>query len=240
MALSTIILEAGGVFARAINQDLSGNIGVNITNTPTVSGPLTNTQLRASAVPVSGTVAVTQGTSPWVVDASGTTVPVSVQNSSIAVTGTFWQATQPVSGTVAVNNFPASGPTDTTTGDAGTHTASFNGATQTNTGYRGAIITVVVSAISGTSPRLVIQPQWSIDGGTIWYDFTGGVAINATPESQLFIICPGQSSASFQCDSVFSVTPGSYSLPKTWRLQYTITGTSPSYTISGVYVNYLI
>lgn len=33
---------------------------------------------------------------------------VTVQNASIAVTGTFWQATQPVSGTISVSNFPVS------------------------------------------------------------------------------------------------------------------------------------
>jgi hypothetical protein len=37
---------------------------------------------------IAGTVAVTQSTSPWVVDGSGVTQPVS---------GTFWQATQPIS-----------------------------------------------------------------------------------------------------------------------------------------------
>jgi hypothetical protein len=39
-----------------------------------------------------------QGTSPWVVSANG---------GSFAVTGTFWQATQPVSGSVSVSNFPS-------------------------------------------------------------------------------------------------------------------------------------
>jgi hypothetical protein len=64
-----------------------------------VTGPLTDTELRATALPVSGTVAVTgtfwQATQP----VSGT-VGVS---GSVAVTGTFWQATQPVSGTVTAN-----------------------------------------------------------------------------------------------------------------------------------------
>jgi len=46
---------------------------------------------------------VTQSTSPWVVSLASTTV-----TGSVAVTGTFWQATQPVSGTVAISNFPAS------------------------------------------------------------------------------------------------------------------------------------
>ena len=47
-----------------------------------------------------GTVAVTQSTSPWVVSLASTTI-----TGSVAVTGTFWQATQPVSlaGTVAEN-----------------------------------------------------------------------------------------------------------------------------------------
>lgn len=60
--------------------------------TQPVSGPLTDAQLRALAVPVSGTF--------W-----PTTQPVS---------GTFWQATQPVSGTFWQATQPVSGPlTDT-------------------------------------------------------------------------------------------------------------------------------
>lgn len=43
-----------------------------------VTGPLTDAQLRAAPVPVSGTVAATQGTSPWIVDGSAVTQPVSV------------------------------------------------------------------------------------------------------------------------------------------------------------------
>lgn len=35
------------------------------------------------------------------------TVNTNITNASIPVTGTFWQATQPISGTVAVSNFPA-------------------------------------------------------------------------------------------------------------------------------------
>jgi hypothetical protein len=55
------------------------------------SSGLTDTQLRASAVPVSGTFyQVTQ--------------PVSIASMpTTAVTGTFWQATQPISGTVSVS-----------------------------------------------------------------------------------------------------------------------------------------
>jgi hypothetical protein len=52
----------------------------------TVDGPLTDTQLRATAVPVSGPLTDTQ-----------------LRASAVPVSGTFFQATQPVSGTVTAN-----------------------------------------------------------------------------------------------------------------------------------------
>lgn len=61
----------------ALGSPLQANGTVSIAGTVPVSGPLTDAQLRATAVPVSGTVGV---------------------SGSVSVTGTFWQATQPVSG----------------------------------------------------------------------------------------------------------------------------------------------
>ena len=58
----------------------------------TVTGTLTDTQLRATAVPVSGTF--WQATQP----VSGT-----FWQATQPVSGTFWQATQPVSGTVTAS-----------------------------------------------------------------------------------------------------------------------------------------
>jgi hypothetical protein len=95
--------------------------GGSIANTSFIATQATGTNLHTVVdnfpvtQPISGTVAVTQSTSPWVVDGSGVTQPVSgtfwqaTQPVSIAtmpttpVTGTFYQATQPVSiaGTVA-------------------------------------------------------------------------------------------------------------------------------------------
>jgi hypothetical protein len=69
---------------------VSDALKVNLTNS---SIAVTGTFWQATQ-PVSGTVAVTQSTSPWIVDGSAVTQPVS---------GTFWQATQPVSGTVTAN-----------------------------------------------------------------------------------------------------------------------------------------
>lgn len=58
---------------------------------PVTGSFLTDAQLRATPVPVSGTVTVTDGAGALTVDG---TVAIS---GSVAVTGTFWQATQPVS-----------------------------------------------------------------------------------------------------------------------------------------------
>ncbi|MBX9661924.1 hypothetical protein [Novosphingobium sp.] len=75
--------DTGNSILDAILAALQSTLGIggavtvsNLPATQPVSGPLTNAELRASAVPVSGTV-----------DVSG----------SVAVTGTFWQATQPIS-----------------------------------------------------------------------------------------------------------------------------------------------
>lgn len=63
----------------------------------TVDGPLTDAELRASAVPVSGTFF--QATQPVSIAAP---VPVTDNGGSLTVDGTFFQATQPVSIAVAV------------------------------------------------------------------------------------------------------------------------------------------
>jgi hypothetical protein len=55
MSLSTIILETGGVFETTVNQDGSGNLGVNVKNFPviqSVSGTVA-APLFTSTIPVS-------------------------------------------------------------------------------------------------------------------------------------------------------------------------------------------
>ncbi len=115
---------------------------VSIAGSVTVTGPLTDAQVRATPLPVSGTVTANAGTGTMAVSAaslplpsgaataakqpalgiagtastdvitvqgiaSGTPQPVSgtvtVGNASLAVTGTFFQATQPVSVAATVN-----------------------------------------------------------------------------------------------------------------------------------------
>jgi hypothetical protein len=87
--LTTADLDTGaGTDTRAVvglaRAESGGAVLVGSANPLPTTGPLTDTQLRASVVPVS--------------------VP-----GSVAVTGTFWQATQPVSGTVTISN-PTTNP----------------------------------------------------------------------------------------------------------------------------------
>lgn len=121
-----------------------------------VTGPLTNTELRAAVVPVfvdGGQVAITN-------------FPATQ-----AVTGTFWQATQPVSGTFWQATQPVSG---TVTANAGTGTMAVSGPL-TDTQLRASAVPVslasttitgtVAATQSGTwSDRIVGNAGVALDG----------------------------------------------------------------------------
>jgi len=132
-----------------------------------------------------------------------------------------------------------------TTGDSGVKTALFNGATQTNYDARGAFITCLVSAVSGTTPQLTIQLQYSPDGGTTWLTLTPSTAVLSTAGTANIYIYPTNLSSSAGSTPANPVT-GSIAniyvnspLPRTWRVYYAISGTTPSFTITGTYVNYI-
>lgn len=132
---------------------------------------------------------------------------------------------------------------NTTTGDAGTKTSSFAGATQTNYDSRGARITVLCGTVSGTSPTLTAQLQTSPDGGTTWInEGPASVAVSATGNTVVFYVYPTNWSTSPSAGSITTgATAGVFldaTLPRTWRLNYTIGGTTPSFAITAVYVNY--
>ena len=124
-----------------------------------------------------------------------------------------------------------------TTGDTGAKTASFAGATQTNYNAKGAIVTVLCGTVSGTTPTLTAQLQYSPDAGTTWVSIgAASTAVTATGNTIVFLAYPTQT----------SVTTGGTQtvllntiLPRTWRLNYVIGGTTPSFAITAVYVNYV-
>ena len=136
---------------------------------------------------------------------------------------------------------------NTTTGDAGAKVAAGNGATQTNYDSRGAEITVLFSATSGTFTTMQFQLQYSFDAGTTWKNFGPATTNNTTPSSTdtyTFIVYPtntsqaaGTTPVDFTTSSTQTVRMNA-ALPRTWRITWNVAGTSPSVTITGVYVNY--
>lgn len=124
---------------------VSGTVG--ISGTVPVSGPLTDTQLRATPVPVSGTVTVTDGSGPLTVDG---TVSVS---GSVAVTG-------PLTDTqLRASSVPVSGPlTDTqlrATPVPVSGTVSTGGLTDTQLRATPVPISGTVTVTDGSGPLTV-------------------------------------------------------------------------------------
>ncbi len=75
----------------AATQTTLAAVDTKLGGTLAVSGPLTDAELRATAVPVSGTF--WQATQP----VSGPLTDTQLRATAVPVSGTFWQATQPVS-----------------------------------------------------------------------------------------------------------------------------------------------
>jgi hypothetical protein len=110
----------------------------------------------------------------------------------------------------------------------------------------GAYITVLLGTVSGTGPTLTAQLQYSLDGGTTWLNLgPASATVAATGNTILIAIHPTNLS------QAAGVTPANLTtgatvqvmlnapLPRTWRLNYVIAGTNPSFTFSSVGVNYI-
>jgi hypothetical protein len=85
--------------------DGNGRLWVNGSSiTQPVSGTITGNQGSAAALGGAWPVKITDGTNTMPTgDASARSIHTTIDNASIAVTGTFWQATQAVNGTVTAN-----------------------------------------------------------------------------------------------------------------------------------------
>lgn len=140
--------------------------------TVVVSGPLTDTQLRATAVPVSG--AFFPATQP----VSGT-VAIS---GSVAVTGTFFQATQPISGAISVSNTVA---------------------TTQQGGASGLIGDVQVKGIQGTN---ALMSQDFKDSGRVIKVFTA--SFTAAVTEALVSLTPVADGVAGAANTTFTVTAG--------------------------------
>lgn len=141
----------------------------------------------------------------------------------------------PTAGTSSANNNAYNGATwdrfrnnqQMTVDGSLARTANGNGSTITNYNGNGGVFTVVVSAVSGTTPTLAWRPQWSYDGGTTWIDMdatnlqTASITAAGTYQLKLYPGFPTTANASL--NGV---------LPRFWRSAWTIGGTTPSFTFA--------
>ena len=114
----------------------------------------------------------------------------------------------------------------TTADSSAARTATVAGTTVTNYNARGAVITINVTAASGTTPTLVAKLQYSPDGGTTWIDYTTKpvtATISTTGQTTL-VVYPGVTEVANAAVSL--------PLPRTIRMHYTIGGVSPSFTFA--------
>ena len=127
-----------------------------------------------------------------------------------------------------------------TTGDTGAKTATGNGATQTNVGNKGVAIVVNMGAVTGTTPTAVLKVQGSLDGGTTWYDIPGATTASLTATGVYGItLYPGVPTVAGTATTIAGTATCGQPLPRTWRMVWTIGGTTPSFTITNIQYNYL-
>lgn len=134
---------------------------------------------------------------------------------------------------------------NTTTGDTPTivSATTTNGATQTNYNARGAIITAILGTVSGTTPAIQMQLQWSPDAGTTWLTYgTATTSLTvATGNTLAIAIYPTTITATLLGTTNSSDnTQVNAPLPRTWRMTYITTGIGISIAVASVNVNYIL
>jgi hypothetical protein len=134
---------------------------------------------------------------------------------------------------------------DVSLGVSGAKTASFNTAAQTNRNARGAFMLLNIGAVSGTSPLLTVNLQWSPDGGTTWTNLGPTSAGISAVGSLALLIYPTNLSQTPGATPTTLTTNASQTmlinapLPRTWRLAISIGGTTPSFNFNSIFVNYV-
>jgi hypothetical protein len=127
----------------------------------------------------------------------------------------------------------------TTTGDTGAKTATGNGATQTNVGNKGVQIVIAMGVVSGTTPTFVGKVQGSADGGTNWYDVPGAATASLVATGVWGITVYPGATVTAGTTTTGTTVVASQILPRTWRMVWTIGGTTPSFTITSITYNYI-
>lgn len=230
-----------------LNQTSSGGSGLTNVN---FAGLFTGNinaryfRLRVSNY-TSGTVTAIVDFSAQSVGAAFGTATMNNFTGNVALTDGF---ANPTTGHVAADQFAYNGTTwdrvrnnqATVTGDSGTKTVTFNGATQTNMNYRGGSVVIIVGTVSGTTPTMTVKMQASADGGTNWYDIPGATTAALTATGTYVISCYPAATPVAGTATTGSVAAVSQPMPRTWRLVYTIGGTSPSFALTSATMAYVL
>lgn len=120
----------------------------------------------------------------------------------------------PVSGVVGRNQ-------DSTVATLAAAVASAISADQVNANGRGVQISINVTGITGTTPTLTVVLQGKDPASGAYYTLLTSAAISAAGFTQLTLYPGLVAAANVAANSV---------LPRTWRISYTIGGTTPSVT----------
>jgi hypothetical protein len=225
------VLRATNVIARYFRLQLTtattaGTTTIVVQASQAALPPIVTTQ------PVNGTVGVTgYPAAAASADALANPTITQIGADSMIYNGATWDR--------ARNNANITG------GDTGAKIVTFNGATQTNFNAAGAYITAAIGAVSGTTPTMTMQLQWSYDGGTNWINLgAASTAVTTGTQNVTFIVYPNNTSTAGATPA--NLTTGAAQtiainapLPRTWRIVYTIGGTTPSFTLTNMYVNYI-
>lgn len=99
--------------------------------------------------------------------------------------------------------------------------AGGNSTDQTNVQWRGVIVGIDVTAISGTSPTLTVTVQGKDPASGVYYTLLASASITATGFTTLTVYPNAPATA-----NVSTPLP----LPYEWRVLYAITGTTPAVT----------
>lgn len=203
--------------------DVSSFYKARITALAAVTGTATVT-LRANSVPMTGvTKPIPSGT-----NAIG----------AVTQSGTWTMQMGNTPNTTAILANPLI-PAVTTTGDTGAKTATGNGATQTNTTGKGALITFNLGTVSGITPTCVFKIQGSADGGTTWVDIPSANTASITATGAYGILINKGIASVAGVATAGTCAQVNSQLPRTWRVVWTIGGTTPSFTITNIQVSYL-
>jgi hypothetical protein len=124
------------------------------------------------------------------------------------------------------------------TSDQNTLTTNAVGQLQTNPGFRGLVLTIVLGTVSGTSPTLTVGIFQSYDGVNL-INWVTSSAIGVATGGIIRILLYPSASLALGAGGTASVAV-TLPAPPQFAIDYIVGGTTPSIQISKVWIDYLV